>query len=283
MDIISASIIGLVFIMLIVFAVLASKTWHWVNIVFVVLTFLSGVGASIGLSQAFKLRTDAMKAAQTNEQLADKNRTAAEIAIYGPNDSINYDSKSLRGANQALAMAMAGRGRVWSGGQVSIEGDIHNYKFATARPVNDENPLKLKDILLYVFADAMVGGKPYPQNYVGSVLVTEETPESLKLQPAFVPNAAEWTQPSSTWSLFEKMPLDRHEAFKMGVVAYVDSNPDTATDPYKKLAESITKDEVDMGLFRQVLKVDYLKPELLNLDPASADYEKMIDRQLVDV
>ena len=61
-----------------------------------------------------------------------------------------------------------------------------------------------------------INGQPYPLTYIGSVLVSGESPESLKLQPVFISNVQEWNEPSSSWTLFEKMPLDRHDTFQDG-------------------------------------------------------------------
>ncbi len=279
MDIISAGIIGLIFILLVVFAVMSRNTWHWVNIVFVILTFIAGVGASIGLSQVFKVRSDLMKEAQRYEELAEKNEKAAKQAIYGSPDSISYEADSLRGAEHNLSLAMAGRGRVWSGGQVTVEEGNRNFKFATPRPANSAT--QLKDVLLYAFADGSVNGQPYPLSYIGSVLVSGETPEGLQLQPVFISNIQEWNEPSSSWSLFEKMPLDRHDTFKMGIVAFVDSTPD-APELLKQLATSIRNDDVDTSLYRDALKTNYLQPEMVQLDAASPEYEKLIDRYAFD-
>ena len=281
MDLMYAGIVGLVFILLIVFTVLASKTWHWINIVFVILTFIAGVGASIGLAQVYKLRNDAMKDAQKAEELALKNQKEADLAVYGSPESIVYDRDSLRGINEALALALAGRGRVWSGGQVVVDGDLRTFTFATARPADDENQIKLKNVLLYVFADGSIIGQPYPQSYIGTVLVTEETPQSIKLQPMFIANGQEWSKPSTSWSLFEKMPLDRRGTFKLGIVSFVDSQ-ENPPEGLKQLAEGIRSDSMDIGRFRQALMQNYLTAQSLNLDPASAEYEKLIDRYAFD-
>jgi hypothetical protein len=279
MDIISAGIIGLIFILLIVFAVMSRKTWHWVNIVFLILTFMAGVGASIGLSQVFKLRNEQLKDAQTYEQLAEQNETAANQAIYGSPDSINYEADSLRGAEHNLSLAMIGRGRVWSNGQVTVEDAVRDFKFATPRPA--DSPTQLEGVLLYAFADGTINDQPYPLTYIGSVLVGTESPESLKLQPEFISNFQEWNEPSASWTLFEKMPLDRHDTFKQGIVAYVDSTPD-APEPLKQIADSIRNDEMAISRYRDALKANYLQPELVNLNEASPEYEKLIDRYAFD-
>ncbi len=284
MDLISAGIIGLVFILLIVITVLSAKTWHWVNIVFVNLTFIAGVGASIGLSQALHLRQRDMLDLEQSQKSAEENKIAAELAVSGRPDSSTYDRSSLRGITHEMAMVMAGRGRVWSGGKVTVEGDNRIFQFPTARPAVDASVVQLKDVTLHLFADGIIFEKPYPQSYVGSIVVTEESTEKLTLKSVFIVNPEEWTQPTTTWSLFEKMPLDRHDTFKMRIVAYVDANPDTATEQEKQLAESIRKDEMQIGPFRELLTNVILKPESFNFDPANPgpEYEKLIDQYAFD-
>jgi hypothetical protein len=281
MDIISAGIIGLLFIGLIVACVLAAKTWHWVNIVFLVLTFLTAVGATIAISQVFQKRYDAMTDAKQAEELLKRNEEAADLAIFGRSDSVVYDRDSLRGINQEVSLVMTGRGRVWSAGQVTAEGDQRVFRFASPRPADDTEQVKLKEVLLYAFADGNVVGQLYPQSYIGTVIVSEESPESLKLQPMFIANGAEWATPSSTWSLFEKMPLDRRGIFKDAIVAYVNSD-ENALDSLKQLAEGIQSDNLDVGLFREALMQNYLPADRLNLDPNSAEYEKLIDKYAFD-
>ena len=58
------AIIGIAFVLLVVFAVLAARnTWHWINSVFLVLTFIVGVGAAVKTSEVYQERTADMKEA----------------------------------------------------------------------------------------------------------------------------------------------------------------------------------------------------------------------------
>ena len=193
------------------------------------------------------------------------------MLILGNKDSATYDPGSLRAVSNRLSLAMSGRGRVWSGGTVTAEGDKRIFQYATARP-EDANKTNLLNVLLYAFADVSINGNPEPQSYIGSVLVTEETLENVKLEGLFISNGQEWATPSSSWTLFEKMPLDRHDTFKMGIVAYVDANPDTATEAFKGLAESIRHYELQLESFRTVMKAQY-PPANWNLWRARAPFE----------
>jgi hypothetical protein len=277
MDMISAGIIGLVFVLLIVFTVLTRETWHWINIVMLNLTFLTGLGAIIGLSKVTHMRSTDIRDANEWLEKAEKYKKDADFQIYGDPASIIYDRGSLRGEDLALKLAQEGRGRVWSGGQVAIQENFRKFTFSAERPA--EVASQLKDVLLYAFAD---GANGYPQNYIGTVFVTEETPADLVLQPMFIADGAQWKSPSATWSLFEKMPLDRRDTFKKGIIAQVDSAGDSANQQLKDWVAGVRDNKTDISGFRELLTGLYFKPEMFRLDPTSAEYEKLIDRYAFD-
>ena len=135
MDIISLAIVGIVFIALCVCVYLASKSWHWINVLFLMLTFIAGLAATIGLAQVGSLRYKQQKSALDAERRAERTVGQANLQVSGDIDSTTYSKDSLRGVSQELALVMAGRGRVWSRGAVT-PGDDGNvtFKFPSARP-----------------------------------------------------------------------------------------------------------------------------------------------------
>jgi hypothetical protein len=257
------AIIGLIFILLIVFSVMSSKDWHWVNIVFLVLTYLAGVAATIALAQVFSLRSNAMKKYQDALTSATTQEQAADVAINGEANSVEYDPESLQGANQLLNLAMLGRGRVWSGGAMTIEDPVRVFTFPEALPAIQNPNQSLEDVELFAFLEGTIEGQVYPVSFIGKVRVTEQSPESLKLEDVFISNPREFLTPSGQWALFEKMPIDRHGSFRA--------------------VENMTDDETfDISQFRQILMTKYLTPQLVNLAADSAEYEKLIDRFAFD-
>ena len=148
---------------------------------------------------------------------AEKNEADARLAVYGP-DAVNYGPESLRGRTEELNLELAGRGRVWEHGQVAVKGNNRVFKFPVARPA-DEGVGAMQDIKLYAFMDGPVplkdgsGTVSSPVSFIGTVSVAGETPDSVELEPVFLANEAEFTKPSATWTLFEKMPSDRNDAF----------------------------------------------------------------------
>ena len=259
------AIIGLVFVLLVVFSVLAAKTWHWINIVFLLLTFISGVAASAGLAKCLKLRREAMRNADLMEKRAIEAEAKARLAVYGSDDTPGYDPESLRGINEALSNEFMGRGRVWSKGQVIANDANRTFKFSVARG-DEAQKLPLQDLFVYAFAESAIGEQIYPKDYVGSFRVISETPEQVELEPVFVANPPAYEQVNTTWSLFEKMPLDRRDAFKK--------------------VKGITEDNFDFTEYRNSLVNEYFPAANLGYDlndPKDARaYERLIDRHTFD-
>lgn len=279
MDIISLAIVGLVFIALCVCVYLASQSWHWVNVLFLMLTFIAGLAATIGLAQVGSVRYKQQKAAIDAQNRADRLVQQANLQVSGNNDSTTYSKDSLRGISQELALVMAGRGRVWSRGSVTAEGENAVFKFPSARAKRGENGIQLQNVVLFAFSD---GVAPVPKgngdnantpppivpiSYIGSVRVVEETDESLKLAPEFITDPEQYSQPTATWSLFEKMPLDRH---------------DTVPNAFRRVANLEDDAEIDLNQLRQFLQNGLLNPDRVGIEPDSREYEELLDRYTFD-
>jgi hypothetical protein len=276
---VSAGILGLAFILLIVFCVLASKTWNWINIVFLILTFMAGVGAIFGLTTVSSLRTDAINEADRYEDLAETTKKRAEEQIKGDPTSATYGPGSLRYIDGVLSREMIGRGRVWPNGQIVADGDKRTFTFSTARPADFE---PLQDVVLLAFLELDVKGQLYPAGFIGSVRVVAEAPGTLTLEPVALADFQQFVTPTGTWRLFEKMPLDRRGTFKRAIIAAAKTNPD-ASERLKTFARSLEDEnvELDITTFRDYLK-GFLQPQNLGIDPESIEYEALIDRYAFD-
>jgi hypothetical protein len=276
---ISIAVVAVVFIALCVFVYLAANSWHWINLLFLMLTFIAGLAATIGLAQVGSLRYKQQKAAFDAENRAEKLVSDANKWVSGDNNSATFSSDSLRGVSQELALVMAGRGRVWSRGAVAADGDNITFKFPSARPKAGDNAVQLKDMVLFAFAEGIA---PVPKgenddentpppivpvSYIGSVRVVEESPESLKLAPEFISNPDQYSQPTTTWSLFEKMPLDRHE---------------TVANAFRQAQDLDEGAEVDLSKLRLFLQSGLLHPDRVGIDPNSREYEELLDRYTFD-
>jgi len=264
----SYAIIGIVFLLLVFFAVVAARnTWHWVNSVFLILTFIVGVGAVTTMSKVYKERKADMQDAQRTKELAEKNEADARLAVFGQ-DNIIYGPESLRGRTEELNLALAGQGRIWQHGQVEAKGNNRVFKFPVARPA-DEAVGAMQDILLHAFMDGPVtlpGGEvaDAPVRYIGTVSVANESPDSVELEPVFLADETEFTKPSATWTLFEKMPADRNDAF------------------HRVEGTDVRDEAFDITDYRNRLMANYMPAGLVGLAPDSPEYEKLIDSYAFD-
>ncbi|MDG1874894.1 MAG: hypothetical protein P8J27_13350, partial [Mariniblastus sp.] len=245
-DMVSAGILGLAFILLVVFCVVARKTWGWIDITFVILSFIAGVSAIWGLTQVYDLRTNALSEVDKWEKQLAKNSREADLAIYGEPTSLTYDPDSLRARDGELVREMTGRGRVWSGGTVTAANANREFKFASPRVDFAERPLK--DVVLQAFLERSVNGQSYPETYIGSFRVESESADSLTL--SLVALAADKfnkkPNPAGTWSLFEKMPQDRRGIFRAATIELA-KNPNATAD-LKDLAANLQDETADLDI-----------------------------------
>jgi hypothetical protein len=273
---ISIAVVALLFILLIVFCVISAKSWHWSNIVFLILAYIAGVAACIGLSKVLDGRSKALKAVSTSEKRLNTLIDQLEMVTSGPADSLSYSPDSLRGRTAALQLQLHGQGRVWSG-LVNANGNTRVFNFDQARDVGEGNPVVLKDVVLYAFLNEAVDatGTTYPKSFIGTVRVINETPAAWNLEPAFMVRQDLYDAgDGAEWSLYEKMPADRHDTFSN--IAKID----------------VEADDFDITAYRTRLETDFLPAALMgfevdNGDPelaraAAIAYERFIDRIAFD-
>ena len=311
---ISIAVVALLFILLVVFCVLSAKQWHWANIVFLILCFIAGVAATSGLAKVLKERRAAMDVVKKSEMELDGLSKDADsdgiddavdvdvtrgrdedgdgiddgkpnIAVanqldfitYGPPDTLSYSPNSLRGLDERLEILMDGRGRIWANGESTADGTNRRFTFAEARPiVNDDEErkaLSLDGAELYAFLDREIDGQSYPTDFIATVRVVEDRPDSLKLEPIFIASQQSYDQ-DGNWSLYEKMPMDRHDTFSN--MANVDIT-----------AESFSISDYRAELETQLVRADDLGFDINNADADVAReeaiaYERFIDRICFD-
>ena len=258
----SYAIIGLLSVLVLVFAIMSAKNWHWVNIVFLILTYLMGVAASIGLAQSLKLRYDATKKLDRAEKALAKAEKEAQEVISGPADLPEFAPNSLRAISEELERELYGRGRTWTSAALEIKDNNRIFKFPAARNLDDEiSKLDRKVVFAFVHASD-AEGTSYPFAYVATFRVIDETEDQVELEPVFIANQGlyDTINEQVVWTLFEKMPIDRRNAFKV--------------------VENISEKDFNIADYRAIVE-ERLKPDALQLDlnvPEEAiEYERIID------
>ena len=264
-------VIGLLFIAIIVAAVLSARNeWYWLNPVLLVFIFIAGVVGVAAMSQTLQLRLKAMKKVADVTQRAERAAAERQRVIFGDLKSSTYGPESLRGINQQLELLQLGRGRVWDGGTVANENGKIKFTFAQEQAKVDNKDLSLVDAELVAFA---VDAEGVP-SFVGKVRVTSQSPTELTLEQSVpIANFKEYAQPSAaTWTLYERMPFDKHGIFKD---LYGHRFPD------KPLVEN---DEFNINRFRKFLTShpSALPADKMGMDAGSAAYERLIDELAFD-
>ncbi len=254
------AILGLLFIAMVVLAVLsAKKDWHWLNPVLLVFIFIAGSAGMIGMAQTLHLRRTALKAVDKQTKRVADQEALRQKVIFGDISSAEYGPESLRGLSQQLELMQLGRGREWGGGKVThVEGQI-KFTFAVEQPeVEDEN-MSLENVELYAFADAILQDKVTPVQFVGKFLVLSQSTTELTLVPSVpIANFQEYGAPQAvSWTLFERMPFDRHGVFRE--------------------VAGMNGDNFDIAKFRQFLMTEAFAPEKVGFPQNSAQYERLID------
>lgn len=260
------AILGLLLVAVIVFAVMSRKDWHWLNLVLLVFVFMAGAAGMVAMAQTLHLRKTAVK--KYNDALVkrvDLEKRANE-AVYGSPNSPEYGPDSLRGVTQQVKLMRIGRGRVFSGGTVSnVDGNIR-FEFPAELPDTDDEALTLQDVELFAFADEERDGVKFPVGFVGRFLVVEQQPQFLLLErTGLLANFQAYSDPSATtWTLYERMPFDRHGIFRdaFGVA-------------------DVKEEDFNISEFRNAL-ANELPAQRFGLDPAGAEYERILDEYCFD-
>ena len=272
---------------LVVFAILSAKNWHWVNVVFLILTLITSITAIIGMTFAFDHRYEGLKAYRDAVRIADKKEAELIEIVGGDPLSVQYGKDSLRYSSNQLALAMTGRGISWSGRATAVEGEENQRKFTLESERDLAKEAALSGAIIYAFAD----NNNFPDRYIGSVLVVPgtETNAGFTLGPVDLADAERFNDPQTTWTLYEKMPQDRHGIFKRRLEAVVNSKPENAErSPEDQQRETFVEDmndeskEFDIATFTEILKRDFLPAGRLGYERDSLAYEQMIDQYAFD-
>jgi hypothetical protein len=266
-------IVGVLFIALVVGLIKSAQNWTWVTITALALIFITSVFGGITVSRTLKTRGAWILKDRLNQKLAEEAKASYLEVLNGDPDAISYPPDSHYGLNNKVNLMAIGQGRIWHSGQPVVEGDGIKITFSqTAADGTTGLAAQLKqDMTVYVFSDRSIpiGNEQVsvPVVYVGSYQVTsvDAAGNSAVARPLFITplSKEEAATPTSSWTLFEKMPGDSRSVFldEMGIEKY---------------------DETQITTYRNALRDKYLTAESVGLDPASKEYEALLDEYTFD-
>ncbi len=263
-------IVGVVFVTLIVGLIKSAQNWTWVTILAVVLVFITSVLGSLTISQTLLTREAWVLKDRLNQRLLNEAQAAYLLLLNGAPDSIGFPADSHHGMNNRVNLMSIGQGRIWHSGQPVVEGDQIKITYTqTAADGTTGLASQLKqDMTVFVFADRSITIEDQPVSvpvqYVGSFLVTavDAAGNSLLAKPLFVTQLSleESKTPTSSWTLFEKMPGDSRTVF----------------------LDDLGLESFDITSFRNALRDKYLTAESVGLAPDSKEYEALLDEYAFD-
>ncbi len=265
------AILGLLLVAVIVFVVLSAKDWHWLNLVLIVFVFIAGSAAMLAMAQTLHLRTKAIKRYDSALKDAQAKTQLANDAVFGKADSAEYGADSVRGLAQQVNLLRIGRGRVYSNGSVSNTDGQIRFEFPTELPDGNDDALTLQDTELFAFQEVQRpaadgdGQISIPVGFIGKFLVVEQQPKFLVMErTGLLGNFTQYQQPTGTWSLYERMPFDRHGIFRdvMGL-------------------SDVQEEDFKISEFRNAL-INFMPAQMFGLEANSAPYERLIDEFCFD-
>ena len=224
-------LLGVLTLVVLIAAFLASKYWHWAHVLTAVALYFATAGYLILLSQEqslrWKHREAEAKALRDLERITQQTR-----ALTGGSDEL----MGVRELAHQVQMLNRQRGRVWRGAVPTSEVDLATgqvrvgFPMPRQEPSEDEfaeqpepvepSPLTLRpDAVLYLFGqgEASLDGQGTGQ-YLGEFLVKEVNGREALLEPitplALDNVAAErLINHRGPWIVYESMPIDSYERF----------------------------------------------------------------------
>lgn len=272
------AVVPLICLVIIILAAVAYKSFHWSNLVFLILTAIAAIFAAAGMAKVNGQRTEALKKYNKELERVEKWDLELEQAQSGDVLSVTNEPGTQRYIDEVLSRVMIGRGRSWPNGAVTQDGQNIKFTFQTERTLPaevdpDVDPVgaataaavRLKDFKLFAFQER----EGFPARFVGTFRVVDETAQELTLEIIAeadsgqmlenIVEIARLTQdqqlfqdatavlqrtsrpsrnPQGTWTLFEKMPQDRNGIFRDAIIASAEANPGKNTD-FDALANSV--------------------------------------------
>jgi hypothetical protein len=238
-------LLGLLFVLGIVFLVLGAKTWRWPDVLAGVFVLLTALAFVFMMSLSLKTRRAWVK---QYEELSTRNTTLkAESRRLLWGDGNESGNENLTNLSSTLSRVLLDRGRVW---RDSIPAVGPNDTFNITIPGADkDNPHQISPrFILYLFRENDVAverdapeGINLPTNYIGEFEVVAVSDTGVQVRPILYSPGLRAVQEANPggfmqvfsdfyivkdgknfeWSLYETLPIDDHTVF---------TDPDTEPD-----------------------------------------------------
>jgi hypothetical protein len=233
-------VIGLLFFFFLTF--MNTKTWHWLHVTMMFFVLAAAATFMVFAALELKTRTTWMSKADKLEKDLETKVQANETLLRGPGNEVDAKTPSVISVREELGRVIVDRGRVWRGGQATINPD-RTITVALGAPVADPAAVPAVDAsgapvptpapaaaqgapqkhnieaktVLHVFKEYRNDeGIKIPRFYLGQFHVTAANEGSVTMLPVIPPSpeqAAEIGRADATWALYETAPVDSHEPF----------------------------------------------------------------------
>lgn len=218
-------------------AYLGSKHWHWAHVLVVVALFFTTLGFTFLAAEVLEVRTRFLKRVEVAEEKIEpvekmiravsRGTTDQELIRRMINEEMAVDEAVLENRGRApglvnlrheLQLQNRTLGRVWRDAQPLGRPDPQTG--AVSVGIEFPQPLGIaQGAILFAFEQgpANVQNPQQGRQYLGEFRVASVDGQQLSLQPVLKLDEYETRRLAASqgpWSLYETMPLDRHEMFK---------------------------------------------------------------------
>lgn len=291
-------------IFFIVTLVLGAKTWKWFHITFAFFVFCAAGTFAAYAAMSLATRTNWSKAVKALE--ADNDRLEKQVVALRNGDIEKPDdgASNVRNLTKELNKLYLHRGRVWRNCTLAeINAQQARLKFVTQAPAApaadaaaaapDAGPNRIEaKAILYLFKDQTVDNvfrpgeqRVVPAIFVGEVTAVEVTDGDVTVTPTLPLDrwqASHLVADGVTWTIYEMMPIDSHEALgglnEAQLQAVMPNNLQLPAPVYQELVQRFVRDgqvplESDPAEHRWV-RVKFLAKHSVTVDSPTTQVER---------
>jgi hypothetical protein len=255
-------VLAVVVLVALIATFLSSKNWHWGQVVLALGLFLAAVGYTILAADVVRIQRNLRSRIPTNEEKLAKFERQNEALLHGSGDPkligslfagespVDQSAERIDGIGQLehrMHLMTRVRGRVWRGvmpaGPMSDSGQIE-----VTIPKPKPHGLT-KETILYAFEKGNPNAASPDQGpqYLGEFRVESTSEGGAVLVPILQMDqrvADRLASSEGPWSLYETMPIDRHDLFA-GIPEEVlmQSLPPESVEEYVRQGSPATEDD----------------------------------------